>query len=73
MLTSPLGRARDTARIAGFADAEVDDDLLEWDYGDYEGRTTAEIRAERPGWNLWHDGVPGGETDRRGGSARSTG
>jgi broad specificity phosphatase PhoE len=61
VLTSPLVRARETARIAGFADAEIDNDLLEWDYGDYEGRTTVEIQSERPGWNLWNDGVPGGE------------
>jgi broad specificity phosphatase PhoE len=62
VLTSPLVRARETARIAGFAEAEVDPDLLEWDYGEYEGRTTAEIQADRPGWNLWRDGVPGGES-----------
>jgi probable phosphoglycerate mutase len=71
VLTSPLGRARETARIAGFADAAVDDDLLEWDYGEYEGRTTEEIRADRPGWTLWSDGVPGGETaDEVGGRTR---
>jgi probable phosphoglycerate mutase len=62
VLTSPLLRARETARIAGFADAVVDDDLLEWDYGEYEGRTTEDIRADRPGWTLWADGVVGGET-----------
>jgi probable phosphoglycerate mutase len=62
VLTSPLARARETARIAGFADAVVDDDLLEWDYGAYEGRTTEDIRADRPGWTLWADGVVGGET-----------
>ena len=62
VLTSPLRRARDTARLAGFADAEVDERLREMDYGDYEGRTTAEIRRERPGWDLWTDGCPGGET-----------
>jgi probable phosphoglycerate mutase len=62
VLTSPLQRARDTAELAGFgAVAESDDDLREWDYGDYEGRTTAAIRAERPGWSLWSDGVPNGE------------
>src|SRR5688500_16258680 len=54
VLTSPLGRALDTCRLAGFADrAELSDALLEWDYGDYEGETTAEIRELRPGWNLW--------------------
>jgi probable phosphoglycerate mutase len=63
VLTSPLLRARETCEIAGFgARAEVCEDLREWDYGAYEGRTTEEIRAERPGWSLWRDGVPGGET-----------
>ena len=62
VLTSPLSRARDTAALAGFPDAEVDDDLREWDYGDYEGRTTPDIREDRPGWFLWDDGVPNGET-----------
>ena len=56
-------RARETAQLAGLdAGALVRDDLMEWDYGDYEGRTTAEIRAERPDWLLWRDGVPGGES-----------
>src|SRR5437899_8500001 len=62
VLTSPLSRARDTAALAGFADAEVDDDLREWDYGDYEGRKTIDIRKHRPGWFLWDDGVPNGES-----------
>ncbi|MHB8439102.1 MAG: histidine phosphatase family protein [Acidimicrobiales bacterium] len=63
VLTSPLERARRTCELAGLgARAELCDDLVEWDYGDYEGLTTAEIRAQRPGWTLWHDGVPGGET-----------
>jgi broad specificity phosphatase PhoE len=63
VLTSPLSRASETCRLAGLGDVAVpSDDLLEWDYGAYEGRTTAEIRAERPGWSLWRDGVPGGET-----------
>jgi len=62
VLTSPLRRARDSCALAGFAAvAQVDDDLLEWDYGEYEGRTTAAIRSERPRWSLWSDGVPGGE------------
>ena len=62
VLTSPLRRARDTARIAGLADAaEITDDLRELGYGSYEGLTTPEIRAERPGWDLWRDGAPGGE------------
>ncbi len=60
--SSPLVRALESCRLAGFTDPAVTDDLVEWDYGDYEGRTTAEIRAERPGWNLFADGVPGGET-----------
>lgn len=63
VLTSPLGRARDTCQIAGYGDvAIVDPDLSEWNYGDYEGRKTADIRSERPGWNLWNDGVPNGES-----------
>lgn len=63
VLTSPLRRAMETCRIAGFADqAEVCDDLVEWDYGEYEGRTTADIRTEDPGWELWCDGAPGGES-----------
>ncbi|MGP0031376.1 MAG: histidine phosphatase family protein [Acidimicrobiales bacterium] len=60
VLTSPLRRAADTCALAGF-DGEPEPDLLEWDYGAYEGRTTVEIRAERPGWTLWADGVPDGE------------
>jgi probable phosphoglycerate mutase len=61
--TSPLSRALETCRLAGFGDVAVpNDDLVEWDYGEYEGRTTLEIRHERPGWTLWGDGVPGGET-----------
>jgi probable phosphoglycerate mutase len=62
VLTSPLQRARQTCQIAGFDGAEPCDDLMEWDYGEYEGLTTEEIRATRPGWSLWRDGVPGGET-----------
>ena len=63
VLTSPLGRAAETCHLAGFDDrAERRDELMEWHYGDYEGRTTPEIREERPGWSLWRDGVPGGET-----------
>ncbi len=63
VLTSPLSRAAETCPLAGLGDvAQVRDDLMEWDYGDYEGRTTAEIREERPGWTLWRDGVPNGET-----------
>ena len=63
VFTSPLRRAARTCELAGFAaDATVDHDLLEWNYGEYEGRRTAEIRAERPGWQLFRDGCPGGET-----------
>lgn len=62
VFTSPLRRAMRTCELAGFgAAAEIDPDLLEWDYGEYEGRLTDEIRAERPGWQLFRDGCPGGE------------
>jgi broad specificity phosphatase PhoE len=61
VLTSPLQRAAETARLAGHPDAERSDDLLEWDYGAYEGRTTPEIRAEVPGWTVFRHGAPGGE------------
>jgi len=62
VLTSPLSRARETCELAGFgARAELADALLEWDYGAYEGLTTLQIRAERPGWELWRDGCPEGE------------
>jgi broad specificity phosphatase PhoE len=61
--TSPLQRAARTCELAGFgAVAEVDRDLVEWDYGQYEGRRTAEIRVERPDWLLFRDGCPGGES-----------
>jgi probable phosphoglycerate mutase len=62
VLTSPLRRARETCERAGLGQAEELPDLLEWDYGDYEGRTTAEIRRERADWSLWRDGVPNGES-----------
>ena len=63
VLTSPLRRAARTCELAGFgAAAEVDKDLVEWNYGQYEGRTSAEIHAERPDWQLFRDGCPGGET-----------
>jgi probable phosphoglycerate mutase len=63
VLTSPLQRARRTCELAGFGTvAEIDRDLLEWDYGEYEGRRTADIRAERPDWQLFRDGCPGGES-----------
>jgi broad specificity phosphatase PhoE len=63
VFTSPLQRARRTCELAGFGTvAEVDGDLLEWNYGHYEGRRTAEIHAERPSWQLFRDGCPGGES-----------
>jgi len=62
VLSSPLGRAYRTAQLAGWSDPTVDDDLSEWDYGDYEGVTTAEIRRSHPGWTVWAGPVPGGET-----------
>jgi probable phosphoglycerate mutase len=63
VLVSPLSRARVTAELAGFGNvAQVREELREWDYGDYEGVTTQDIRAKRPGWYLWRDGAPNGET-----------
>jgi broad specificity phosphatase PhoE len=63
VLTSPLRRAVRTCELAGFGSAaEIEPDLLEWNYGAYEGRTTAEIHVERPGWQLFLDGAPAGES-----------
>jgi broad specificity phosphatase PhoE len=62
VLTSPRQRARRTAELAGFPDAHVDDDLAEWNYGDYEGITTQQIRETVPGWTVWTHPCPGGET-----------
>lgn len=62
VLTSPRLRARRTAELAGYADAEFVEDLTEWDYGDYEGITTPEIREHVPGWTVWSHPSPGGET-----------
>ena len=62
VLTSPLRRARDTARRCGFPDADVESDAREWDYGAYEGLTTAQIRDSVPDWRIWTFGAPGGET-----------
>jgi broad specificity phosphatase PhoE len=62
VLVSPLSRATLTAALGGLEDPVSEPDLLEWDYGDYEGRTTVAIRRDRPGWDLFDDGVPGGET-----------
>jgi broad specificity phosphatase PhoE len=62
VLASPLQRAAETCRLAGLGDVAVfREELMEWDYGAYEGRTTAEIRTQVPGWSLWREGVPGGE------------
>src|SRR3954468_8048521 len=63
VFTSPLQRAKQTCALAGFGSvAEVDADLVEWNYGEYEGLRTAEIRAKRPEWELFRDGSPGGES-----------
>jgi broad specificity phosphatase PhoE len=63
VLTSPLRRARDTCRLAGFGDvAQAEPDLAEWDYGRYEGKTSREIDELDPGWTIWAGVVPGGET-----------
>lgn len=62
VMASPKRRACDTATLAGFPDAEVCSDLQEWDYGDYEGMTSAEIRRNAPGWTVWTGPCPGGET-----------
>jgi broad specificity phosphatase PhoE len=66
VFTSPLRRARRTCELAGFgAVAEIDPNLLEWNYGDYEGRRSVEIHAERPDWQLFRDGAPGGESPQQ--------
>ena len=72
VLTSPLARARETCRLAGHGSlAQITDDLREWDYGIYEGRTTAAIRGLEPGWSIWTSPIPGGESlDQIGGRAR---
>jgi broad specificity phosphatase PhoE len=63
VFTSPLERARKTCELSGYGDrAEVDSDLLEWDYGDFEGKTTTEILKANPGWQLYRDGSPNGES-----------
>ena len=63
ILTSPLLRARQTCQFAGLGtEAEIDPDLAEWNYGDYEGKRTVDIQEERPGWSVWRDGCPHGET-----------
>lgn len=76
VVTSPAIRARRTAELAGLTgltDVEIDPDLWEWDYGGYEGRTSAQIRQERPGWYLWADGVVPGDTDHPGESVEQVG
>ena len=66
VFTSPLQRAKRTCELAGFGPtAKVDPDLVEWDYGQYEGRRGSDIRAERPDWNLFRDGCPGGESPKQ--------
>ncbi|MGW8598026.1 histidine phosphatase family protein [Streptomyces sp. NPDC055893] len=71
--TSPLRRARHTAELAGLRDAVTDEDLCEWDYGGYEGLTTAHIHETRPDWSLWNDGVPPHADGRPGESAEDVG
>ncbi|MFF3608692.1 histidine phosphatase family protein [Streptomyces sp. NPDC002463] len=73
VLTSPLRRARSTAELAGLRGAETDEDLCEWDYGGYEGSTTAGIQEDRPDWSLWRDGVPPHPDGRPGESAEDVG
>jgi broad specificity phosphatase PhoE len=62
VLSSPRQRTRRTAELAGFTDVQIDEDLTEWDYGEYEGLTTATIRETVPGWTVWSHPSPGGET-----------
>ena len=62
IMCSPRARARRTAELAGVRGLEIDAELAEWDYGDYEGRTRVQIQEERPGWSVWADGCPGGES-----------
>lgn len=62
VLSSPRLRARRTAELAGISEVQLDEDLTEWNYGDYEGLTTLEIRESVPGWSVWRDGCPDGET-----------
>jgi probable phosphoglycerate mutase len=71
--TSPAKRTMRTAELAGLGDATADPDLWEWDYGGYEGRTSAEIRSERPGWYLWRDGVIPGDAEHPGESIAQVG
>jgi broad specificity phosphatase PhoE len=73
VLTSPMQRARDTAKLAGLDHSRIDPDLVEWDYGGYEGVTTRAIHKTRPGWDLWTDGVPEGPEGHPGESAEQVG
>ena len=66
VLSSPRVRARRTAELAGFTDIQLEEDLTEWDYGDYEGRTTPDIREEVPGWTVWSHPCPGRGVGRTG-------
>jgi probable phosphoglycerate mutase len=74
VLTSPLQRARETCQLAGYDDAaQIEPNLCEWDYGDYEGRTSEQIRSEVPSWSVWTHAVPNGETiDQVAARARAT-
>jgi broad specificity phosphatase PhoE len=71
--TSPARRARQSAEVAGLAGARVDPDLQEWDYGGYEGLTSAQISASRPGWNLWRDGIIPGDAAHPGETVQQVG
>ncbi|HXW87539.1 MAG TPA: histidine phosphatase family protein [Streptosporangiaceae bacterium] len=71
--TSPASRARRTAEAAGLSGATIDPDLQEWDYGGYEGETTAQIRRDRPGWNLWRDGIIPGDAAHPGETVQQVG
>jgi broad specificity phosphatase PhoE len=71
--TSPASRARQTADLAGLADARVDPDLQEWDYGGYEGLTSVQISASHPGWSLWRDGIIPGDAAHPGETAQQVG
>lgn len=72
-LTSPARRAQQTAELAGLPDVRTDPDLWEWDYGGYEGLTSAQIRAARPGWSLWRDGIIPGDASHPGESVAQVG